>query len=195
MMCLWTPVVPHFIIIDFKIMRAITAVVLLLLGSVGYSQERVNPVIKNYGAIYDIPEATVKVDPTMEYKVVIDVFTGSDEPDKIVWGLNNVARMINLHAVSGLKMEQMSIVLAIHGAATYAVMDNKLYKKRFGIDNPNLPLIQELKKAGVKLAVCGQSLIGRDVPVKEVTKEVEIATSMLTTVTTHQLKGYAILKF
>ncbi|MEM9300323.1 MAG: DsrE family protein, partial [Bacteroidota bacterium] len=111
------------------------------------------------------------------------------------WGLNNVARMLNLHAVSGADMDRMEVVLAIHGSATYAVMDNRLFKKSFGVDNPNLPLIQDLKAAGVKLTVCGQSLISRDVPVKNVTEEVEIATSMLTTVTTHQLKGYALLKF
>lgn len=169
--------------------------VILLVGSIGYSQKRVNPVIKNYGAIYDIPEATVKVDPTLEYKVVIDVLTGSDEPDKVAWGLNNVARMINLHAVSGTKMEQMNVVLAIHGAATYAVMNNKLFKKRFGVDNPNLQLIKELKESGVKLTVCGQSLISRDIPSKDITNEVDVATSMLTTVTTYQLKDYAMLKF
>ena len=89
----------------------------------------------------------------------------------------------------------MDVVLAIHGSATYSVMDNGLLKRKFGVDNPNLPLIKELKEAGVKLTVCGQSLISRDVPAKRVTDEVEIATSMLTTVTTHQLKGYALLKF
>ena len=67
--------------------------------------------------------------------------------------------------------------------------------RKFGIDNPNIDLIKELKDSGVKLTVCGQSLIARDVKPDEVVEEVEIATSMLTVVTTYQLLGYAVLKF
>ena len=151
--------------------------------------------IKNYGGIYEVPDATVLVDSEIEYKVIIDVVTGAEDSDEVAWGLNNVARMLNLHSVSGADMDRVSVVLAIHGSATNAVMDNRLFKKRFGVDNPNLPLIKELKEAGVMLTVCGQSLISRRIPVKSVAEEIEVATSMLTTVTTHQLKGYALLKF
>ncbi|TRX51600.1 DsrE family protein [Fulvivirga sp. M361] len=159
------------------------------------AQEKINPVIKNFGGIYDIPEATVKADPEAEYKVIIDVVSGASDPKEIAWGLKNVARMINLHAVSGADISKMKVVLAIHGPVAYTIMKNSAFKDRFGTDNPNIALIKELKDAGVKLAVCGQSLIGREIPVKKVLPEVEIATSMLTTVTTYQLKGYVLLKF
>ena len=43
--------------------------------------------------------------------------------------------------------------------------------------------------------VCGQSLIGRKIDPKEVHENIDLATSMLTTVTTYQLKGYAMLRF
>ncbi|MEO0555732.1 MAG: DsrE family protein [Bacteroidota bacterium] len=176
-------------------MRLFTMGLLWLLTLASHAQKRVNPVIKNYGGIYEIPDATVVADGEIEYKIVVDVVTGAENSDEVAWGLNNVARMLNLHAVSGADMNRMKVVLAIHGSATYAIMENRYFKKRFGVDNPNSPLIQELKAAGVKLTVCGQSLISRDVAVKNVIEEVEIATSMLTTVTTHQLKGYALLKF
>jgi intracellular sulfur oxidation DsrE/DsrF family protein len=89
----------------------------------------------------------------------------------------------------------MEVVLAIHGDANDAVMDNKSYFDRYKVDNPNIQLIKSLKSAGVKLTVCGQSLISKSVIPSQVLDEVEIATSMLTTVTTYQLNGYVFLSF
>ncbi|MEL7004959.1 MAG: DsrE family protein, partial [Bacteroidota bacterium] len=82
-----------------------------------------------------------------------------------------------------------------HGPMTYTLMNNQAYKEKFSVDNPNIELIKALKKANVKITVCGQSMIGRDVGHDQLLDEVEVATSMLTTVTTYQLKGYAMLKF
>ncbi|MFK7952713.1 MAG: DsrE family protein [Ekhidna sp.] len=176
-------------------MKNSLSIFLLVSCLITYSQERVNPVIKNFGGIYDIPEATVKVDPSLEYKIVIDVYGGSDDPEKVDPSINNVARLLNLHAVSGADVEKMKVVLAIHGESTYSTMSDEAYNDKFGVNNPNAPLVKELKQAGVKLTVCGQSLKGRRVSSDQLLSEIEIATSMLTTVTTHQLKGYAVLKF
>jgi len=63
------------------------------------------------------------------------------------------------------------------------------------VNNPNLKLYEELNAAGVKMFVCGQSLIARKIDRTKMVPEVKIATSMLTTLTTYQLKGYASLKF
>ena len=159
------------------------------------AQEKVNPVIKNFGGIYDIPEATVKPDVTAEYKIVVDVYGGAEDKSKLDASLNNSARMINLHAVAGVPVESMKIVLALHGQSTYSAMSDAAYKEKFGSNNPNTPLIQELKAAGVRIAVCGQSLRGRSVQAEQLLKEVEVATSMLTTVTHYQNQGYMLLKF
>ncbi len=151
--------------------------------------------ITPFGGIFDIPEATVKADEQLPYKIVIDVVTGNENPADFNWALNNVARLMNLNAVSVTNMSRMDVVLAIHGSATYSIADNKTYKSKYEVDNPNLELINALSEAGVRLTVCGQSLISRGIKVENVNNKVEIATSMLTTVTTLQLKGYAYLKF
>jgi intracellular sulfur oxidation DsrE/DsrF family protein len=157
-------------------------------------QDKKHPVIKDFGGIYDISEATVRPEPGLNYKVVIDVYSGPKSADKLNPALNNVARMMNLHAIGGAT-KQMDIVLAIHGAANDVVMGNEHYFARHNVNNPNIDLIKSLKAAGVKLTVCGQSLLARKVAPGQVLEEVDIATSMLTTVTTYQLKGYAFLKF
>ncbi len=160
-----------------------------------HSQERVNPVIKNYGGIYEIPEAIVKPDPEQDYKIVIDVYGGSKDKKDLDRSLNNVARLLNLHAVAGVSKGKMKVVLALHGQSTYTTLNNKSYKKQFGIDNPNTRLLNELKESGVRITVCGQSLKGRGLSVKQLHDDVELATSMLTTVTHYQMKGYSLLKF
>ncbi|MEL7161541.1 MAG: DsrE family protein [Bacteroidota bacterium] len=159
------------------------------------AQQKVNPVIPSFGGIYPLEEATVKPDPGLRYRIVVDVVSGAPEPTELSAGLNNVARMLNLHAVGGVPADSMEVVLAIHGGATFATLNNDLFREKFGVDNPNIPLIRELKAAGVKLVVCGQSLVGREIPTDAPVAEVEVATSMLTTVSMYQLRGFAVFRF
>lgn len=173
----------------------LTIAVLLISIHLANAQEKLNPIIKNFGGIYEIPEATVIPNSELRYKIVVDAKTGADDKSELAFALYNSARMINLHAVGGVQKENLEVVLAIHGGATYSILKNSVYKKKFGVDNPNIPLIKELKAAGVKLVVCGQSLIGRKIDHDQVLSEIEIATSMLTTVSTYQLNGFAVFQF
>lgn len=180
-----------------RLIKSISIITLLLLFSISplSGQNRINPIVKGYGGILDAPHATEKPDPNMEYKIVIDIATNDGGPDEVAYSLFNVARLINLHAMGGVPKENLKIVLAIHGGAAYAVMDNKSYKKKYKVDNPHLALFKELKEAGVQLFACSQSLMGRGINHKKIAPEIEVATSMLTVMTTYQLKGYAALKF
>lgn len=97
--------------------------------------------------------------------------------------------------MGGVPKEKLHVVLAIHGGAAFSVMNNKAYKAKYGVDNPTLKLFKELDQAGVKMFVCGQSLIARNIDHLKIVPEVKVASSMLTVMTTYQLKGYAVLKF
>ena len=159
------------------------------------AQERINPIIKNYGGIFDAPHAVEKPDPNMEYKVVIDVVTGDNNKEEPFYSIINVARLLNLHAMGGVPAENMKVVMAVHGGAAWSVLDNDTYREKFDVDNPHIPLFKELQEAGVKIFVCSQSLMGRGIDHEKLAPGVNVATSMLTTLTTYQLKGYASLKF
>lgn len=163
--------------------------------SYGQTLARVNPVIKNFGGVFEIPYAVEKPDPTMTYNIVIEVERASEKPDTLNWALNNVARLLNLHAVGGVPAKNMNVVLAIHGGATYTTMSNEAYREKYKIDNPNLKLYKELQESGVKMFVCGQSLIARQVDRNRLVPEVKISVSMLTILTTYQMKGFALMKF
>jgi intracellular sulfur oxidation DsrE/DsrF family protein len=156
---------------------------------------RVYPLVKNFGGIFEVPYAVEKPDPSMMYNIIIEVEKESEKPDTISWALHNVARLLNLHVMGGVPVSNLNVVIAIHGGATYTTMNNDAYKAKYKVDNPNLKLYEELQKAGVKMVVCGQSLINRKVDRAKLVPQVQIATSMLTTLTTYQSKGYAYLKF
>ncbi len=161
----------------------------------GFSQSRINPVVKDFGGIFDIPYADEKPDASLTYNIVIEIERGSENPDSISWALYNVSRLMNLHVMGGVPKDKLNVVLAIHGGAAFTVMNNETYKAKYGVNNPNLKLYHELQKAGVKMFACGQSLIARKIDHLKMVPEVKVASSMLTTMTTYQLKGYAALKF
>ncbi len=156
---------------------------------------KVNPVIKGFGGIFEIPYAEEKPDPSLTYNIIVEVQQESDKGDTLNWALNNVARMLNIHAMAGVPVSKMNVVLAIHGGATYAIMNNEAYRAKYKVDNPNLKLIEELSKAGVKMFVCGQSIVNRKVDRFKLAPSIKVASSALTTLTNYQLKGYALLKF
>ncbi len=158
------------------------------------AQDARYPIVKEFGGIYEIPNA-INPDAGLEYKIVIDLKTLQRDKESINRGLNNVARLMNLHGLGGVKPENLKVVVAVHGGATDVILTNEAYQKRYELDNPNIPLIKALEDAGAEIYVCGQSLLARQYGFEEVNPEVSIGLSMLTVVTTHQHQGYHLLVF
>ena len=176
-------------------MRLLISFLFILVSFKSHSQERQFPLVSDYGGIFPIERAAPVPDTKMEYKIVVEVATGSEKPEELNFAINNLARLMNLHAQAGIPKDQIKVVAAVHGEAAYAVMNNEAYRKKYNIDNPNLGLLTELKKSGVELFICGQSLFARKIQRETLAPEMTVALSMLTTVTTMQMKGYAFLKF
>ncbi|NCI46621.1 DsrE family protein [Sediminibacterium soli] len=169
---------------------------LLLLGLfAGAQQGKLNPVIKQYGAVNPIPYAVEKPDPKIDYKVVVEVNTDNPKPELVHELLEKTASVVNLHALGGVPANKLHVVLVVHGPAAQYVVNNAAYQKKFNTDNPNLGLFRELQEAGVKLFVCGQSLVKRNIDPATVSPDVKVALSAITTLTTYQAKGYSLLKF
>ena len=166
------------------------------LASVSLSaQQAVNPLIKSFGTVSTVPNASVTPDPNLDYKIIVDVMTGGEDKSEVFFSLNNVARLLNLHIMAGVPKERLHVVVAIHNAAVWSVITDAVYKERFGFDNPHTPLFKEMLENGVKVVVCGQSLIKQKITHDQLIDGIEVATSALTTLTEYQLRGYALLKF
>lgn len=168
--------------------------ILTLLSNFALAQETQFPIVEDFGGIYEIKEA-INPNPNLEYRIAIDLKTLQRDKESINPGLNNVARMLNLHGLGGVNAENLSVAVIIHGGATDVILDNDAYQKRYELDNPNIPLIKALKESGVEIYVCGQSLLSRQYGRDEVNTEVKVALSMLTTFTTYMHNGYVPLVF
>jgi intracellular sulfur oxidation DsrE/DsrF family protein len=79
------------------------------------------------------------------------------------------------------------------GGATPIVLNDAQYKKAYGVANPNLPLIEQLRKAGVDIAVCGQAVAEHKFQYDWVDSHVTLALSALTTITVLEQQGYALM--
>lgn len=171
---------------------------LLLIGCFTiYAQTpaKLNPIIKSYGSVFSIPDAAHKPDPSIKYKLLVELTENADKPDSLNDYLEAVATLINLHAAEGVPKENIQVAIVFRKMATYAVFGNEKFKEKFKADNPNIQLIQELHNAGVEMYVCGQTMLKRNFDKNILVPEAKIASSGLTAITTLQMQGYALVKF
>lgn len=151
------------------------------------------PLITGYGKIHDAPDAAFQPDSRLHYKLVFKVSEAASNAADINPGLNEVARVINLYGRSGVPADQLDAVVAVNGGATPAMLDEQHYRKLFGAANPNLQLIKALNDAGVKVTLCSQALAWHHYDPRWVASPVIRTPSALTTLTTLQNQGYALL--
>ena len=170
------------------------AIILLSISFCAHSQSQSAKIISDFGVINSIPNAQELPDKDLDYKIVIDVIAGG-KSSELNPGLNNIARVLNLHAEGGVSKENIQIVAVIHSKATPSILANEDYKEHFGINNPNEKLIKQLNEAGVKIVVCGQSILASGYANNKINENVSLSISALTALTTYQLKGYVALKF
>jgi intracellular sulfur oxidation DsrE/DsrF family protein len=149
------------------------------------------PLIEGYGGIVAISDA--KEPPQAGAKVVFDI-TAESKPGEVNRGLESVARYLNLNAQAGNRASDVTIALVLHGGATKCALADGAYRRLTAAErNPNLPLVRELKKHGVEVLVCGQSLARNKYPPGDVAPEVEITVSAMTVNVNKQLAGFAYL--
>lgn len=166
-----------------------------LLRTLSIAQTPDFPIVKGFGGIYEIPEATEIPDPTGNYKIIIDLVSASENPQQINRMVDNIARMVNLHGIAGVPKENIKIKVAVHGGAIFSILQDDYYEKLYGVKNPNLPVFEALKNVDVEFYICGQSLIAREMKTTDVWQGAEIALSMLTTLTTYVPQGYTLMRF
>ncbi len=157
--------------------------------------QKVNPVIKDYGAVYDVTFAKERPQSKRQYKIVVDITNAADKPDSLNAYLEATATLMNLHGVGGVPAKNMNVIVVLHKMALYSIFTNEMYQKKFKTDNPNIPLIKALKEAGVEFYTCGQTLMKVNMDEKSIIPEVGVATSALTTLTTYELQGYSVINF
>jgi hypothetical protein len=107
-------------------------------------QNEVTLPVKDFGKVYNVPFAQDRPDPTMAYKIVFEASQPIDTFSQFYPPLEHVARMYNLHVYGGVPQKNLDVVLVIAGFGIPAAMNNEAYKKKYGVDNPNLKVLEEL---------------------------------------------------
>ena len=151
----------------------------------------VYPLVPGHGGVVPLPRAAEQ--PSKGAKAVFDI-SADAKPGEVNKGLYHVARLLNLYGAAGLKAGDVKIAAVCHGEADKAVLSDAAYLARFKVAaNPNLPLIRDLKKAGVEVFVCGQSLHELGFKAEEVAEEVPVADAAMLVLVNKQADGYAYI--
>jgi intracellular sulfur oxidation DsrE/DsrF family protein len=156
-------------------------------GNTGWSY----PLVPGHGGVVPLPRTPEQ--PRKGARAVFDI-TADAKPSAVNKGLEQVARLLNLYGAAGLTARDVKIAAVLHGEADKAVLSDAAFAARFQVvANPNLPLIRDLKQAGVEVFVCGQSLHELGFKVEEVAKEVPVADAALLVLVNKQTDGFAYI--
>lgn len=153
------------------------------------------PAIDGYGKIHYVDTPAFKPGTTagLSNKIVFQINHNDGDIRKPNLGLERVARVTNLYYAAGVPLDQLKFVVSINGDAVSSALNNDQFSKAYGVDNPNLKLISELKKAGVQVTICDQSVAFHQLDRNWIDPMVTHTISSGTTVATLENSGYAFL--
>lgn len=152
-------------------------------------------IIKGYGKTFKVDDPDIQTETDAVFKVIFDVSESSADKSLMNNQIETAARFLNMHSVAGMKQEQLKVAITIHGGAWQDILNNKAYKKLYGVNNPNSKLIEMLSEAGAEVILCGQTASSRRIKKNEIIPEVKIALSAMTALLQYQNKGYRFIKF
>ena len=111
------------------------------------------PVFEKFGHTYMIDNPDLLLDTDKSYQVMFDVFTDPSDGKSMNPLINTVARFINMHVKSGVPLENLSMVLVLHGSAVTSALSERSFKKEFNKKPPNELLIRKLMASKVDILV------------------------------------------
>ena len=153
------------------------------------------PVVADFGAVYVVPNPGLPTPMLQELKIRFDVSETPADVKAVSPQLETAARFLNMHAKAGVSPERLKVAVVVHGDAAKDMLSNEAYRKRHGIDNPNLALLEALKRAGARLYLCGQSAGSRGIAASEMAAPVQMALSAMTAHLVLNAEGYVLNPF
>jgi len=148
---------------------------------------------ENSGVV-PVKDPTEIPDPNMDFKLLFEVT--ANNPDSVAkeinYGLTEVARVINLHVASGIPLKRIIPVIVVHAGALNALTTNEYYKEHFKVDNPNIKLINDLKKIGARFIACGQAMAFLDIKREVLLPDIKVSLTAQTALSNYRLKGFVL---
>jgi len=173
-----------------------TALAVVLIVSPLLRQEAPSaPVVPTADGFFVIPGAALPPDAKHVYRAIYDATRGAEDPRQLLPALNMAGSELNALGASHVPLANARFVVVFHGGALDGILDAAHYKAKFGVENPNLPVLARMKELGVELYVCGQNLLFEKRDPKSLAPEVKVASDALIVLMTYQNEGYALLSF
>ena len=153
-----------------------------------------------YGPVFNAfgkhaPVDGVSFTENQTFKVAFDVAKAA-KPGEVNRKFESLARFINMHVANGVKQENLSLALVVHGSATEEMLKNDLFKQqRKGQLNGNEALLTALMKRGVEVIVCGQSAAAHGVEKNALIEGVKMDLSAMTAHARLAKRGYSVNPF
>lgn len=148
-----------------------------------------------YSGVLPVENISNPADFTESYKLIFDFAIGNPDDlkkGKENMGIEEIIRILNLHKAAGIPENKLKAVVVIHGSGVMSFLRNEEYLKKYGVNNPNIDLIEQLQKKGVEFTECGQTLQFREIDIDKMLPGVQKSQSARTALSTYQLKGYVL---
>lgn len=151
-------------------MRRLSRLATLLLAAAVAVTAQAQPstpgsIITHPGATYGpVPNVTFAGDASLTYRFAWAFAESADSAGHVTPGFLAPARVLNTLVADGVPRERIHLAIVARGPAAVDMLDNEAYRAIKGRDNPNLPILRLLSAQGVRLIVCGQTMVGRKLP-------------------------------
>ncbi|MCT8987429.1 DsrE family protein [Shewanella phaeophyticola] len=151
-------------------------------------------VITEYGKVAAI-KSNLAIPAGMKFKVAFDL-SAVAKPGELNRHINTLARFINMHVAAGVKLEDISLAMVVHGQAANDMTQEHYYQTlNAEKNNANKDLIAQLVKVGVRFYVCGQTAAYYGMSQKDLLPGVDMALSALTAHAVLAHEGYSVNPF
>ena len=172
--------------------KALLLLITIMAIQLTTAQEWTTPIINGYGKIKEFKDVAVQPDASKKYNIVFDL-----KDDREMHGTNigyfKIARLINMLGSGGVSTDNINIVAAIHGGATFTALNDKKYKAKYEKENPNAEVIQLLKDYGVQFYVCAQATASRGIGAEDLNPNTQLGLSAMMVLANYQLDGYILM--
>jgi len=150
-------------------------------------------------AVSGIFAAEAETIPLQVRENIRAVYQVSDDAvhDGVNRGLFYARKIIGTYRKQGIAPEEVDLHLVYHSSA-YVALINVEARKRLGIENPenpNLEILAELIRDGVKVEICEDTMRQKGVTAEDLLPGVSKVVGAFPRLIDLQLQGYAYIKF
>jgi len=151
-------------------------------------------VFTTFGKVASI-ETDMKIPKRAKFKVLFDTAKGA-KAGEINRTLNSAARFINMHAAAGIAEKNLKVAVVFHGEGSVDLTQDGYYGAHHkDAKNANAAIIKALTDKGVRVILCGQTAVYRDITHEDLLPGVEMALSAMTAHALLQQQGYTLNPF